>query len=279
MSFLSGGALAVGALNVPAWSPKVRRATDIVSLGPEKIKLTRLAIGTGTRGGTVQRHLGVHGLADLLHFGYDQGLVFWDSADAYQTHPHLKEALKRIPREKVTILTKTRAQTAEAMRADLDRFRREVGTDYFDIVLLHAVTSANWPDERAGAMEVLSEAHQKGIVRTHGVSCHSVEALKTAARTSWVHVDLARINPIGVNMDTEPGEVVTILRAMKAAGKGVIGMKILAEGVMRDRVEQSLSYALSLDCLDCFTIGAANRQELADLIQRIPSSSKIAAAV
>ena len=104
---LAGGALASGALRLPAWGARTRTATDIVQLGPDKIKLTRLAIGTGTRGGSLQRELGVQGVADLLQFGYDQGLIFWDSADAYKTHPHLKEALKRIPREKLTIMTKT----------------------------------------------------------------------------------------------------------------------------------------------------------------------------
>ena len=165
------------------WGGKKLNATDIVHLGPDKIKLTRLAIGTGTKGGSVQRQLGVQGLADLLVSGYDQGLFFWETADAYRTHPHVGQALKRVPREKVTILTKTRARTAEQMRADLDRFRQELGTDYVDIILLHALQSPDWPEERKGAMEVLSEAREKGIVRTHGVSCHSLEALRMAAKT------------------------------------------------------------------------------------------------
>ena len=275
---LAGGALASGALRLPVRGAGTQTATDVVQLGPDKIKLTRLAIGLGTRGGSLQRELGVGGVADMLQFGYDQGLLYWDTADAYGTHPHVKEALKRIPREKLTIMTKTRARTASGMRTDLDRFRKEVGTDYFDIVLLHFVTAGNWPDQRAGAMEVLSEARQKGIVRTHGVSCHSLDALKTAARTPWVRVDLARINPAGSNMDADPAAVVPVLREMKAAGKGVIGMKILGEGDLSDRVDEALRYALGLDCVDCFTIGPANQQELADLIKRIPAASEAAQA-
>ena len=186
-AFGAAGALATHRL----WGWETRKATDVVSLGPDKVKLSRLAIGTGTKGGSRQRLLGVEGLADLLHFGYDQGVFFWDSADMYKTHPHVREALKRVPREKVTLLTKTRAQTADEMRADLDRFRQELGSDYLDIVLLHACRTPTWTDERKGAMEVLSEAREKGLVRTHGVSCHTLEALQTAARTPWVHVDLA----------------------------------------------------------------------------------------
>jgi 1-deoxyxylulose-5-phosphate synthase len=275
----AGGALATGGTALLTGA-SVRRATDIITLGPDKIRLSRLAMGTGTkgRGGTTNqtRQLGVQGLADLLKAGFDNGLTFIDCADAYGSHPHVKEALKRIPREKLVIMTKTRSRTAEAMRADLDRFRQEVGTDYFDIVLLHAEMNANWQELRAGAMEVLSEARQKGIVKTHGLSFHSIAALRTAAKSDWAHVVLARINPAEVMMDADPATVVSALREIKAAGKGVIGMKILGEGALRDKADEALKYALALDCVDCFTIGAETREEQADLIKRIPANSPAA---
>lgn len=277
--FLKGGvcAAAFAPGSLPA-DGKVRNANDVVFLGPQKIKLSRLAMGTGTKGGrgssAQTRQLGLKGLADMYRYGFDQGVVFWDSADSYGSHPHLKEALQGIPREKVTIMTKTRSKTADEMRKDLDRFRQEIGTDYLDIVLLHALREADWPEQRKGAMEVLAEAREKKIVRTHGCSCHSLEALKTAVRTPWVQVDLARINPVGAMMDSDPDTVVSVLREMKKAGKGVIGMKILGEGALRDRVRESLQFALSLDCVDCFTIGAESRDELADLIRQIPAASQ-----
>ena len=276
----TAGATAAAALGgrVSLWGAQVRMAADVVHLGPDKIRLTRLALGTGTKGGSIQRQLGLQGLADLLQFGYDQGIFFWDTADGYRTHPHVREALKRVPREKVTILTKTRARTSEEMRADLERFRQELGTDYLDVVLLHAVRTPTWPEERQGAMEVLAEARGKGVVRTHGVSIHSLEALQTTAKTPWVRVALARINPAGMLMDSDPATVVGVLRQMKAAGKGVIGMKILGEGGLRDRVDEALRYALSLECVDCFTIGPANRQEFSDLLKRIPAASQTAKA-
>jgi predicted aldo/keto reductase-like oxidoreductase len=169
-------------------------------------------------------------------------------------------------------MTKTRARTAAEMRVDLERFRQEIGTDYLDIVLLHAATQVDWPEQRKGAMEYLSEAREKRIVRTHGVSCHSLEALQTAAKTPWVHVDLARINPERVLMDADPKAVISVLREMKAAGKGVIGMKVFGEGKLRDRPDEMLRFVLGLDCVDCFTIGAESREEMADLIKRIPKA-------
>jgi len=260
------------------WGATARKASDVLYLGPDKIKVTRMAVGLGTIAGNVQRELGLQGVVDLLKFGFDQGQFFWDTADAYKTHFHVKQALKSIPREKVTILTKTDVHTAAEMKKDLDRYRQELGTDYIDIVLLHAVRSPKWPVELKGVMDVLSEAREKGIIRTHGASVHSLEALQLAAKTPWCKVQLQCINVAGVRMDTtNTAAVISAMRESKAAGKGVIGMKILGEGRLRHRADEALRFALGLDCLDCFTIGAANRGELADLIERIPANSLAAA--
>lgn len=245
------------------------RATDVVTVGRTGIRTSRLACGTGTKGGTGQRALGIDGLADLLWQGFDSGLRFFDTADAYGTHPHVAAALKRIPREKVVVLSKSRSRNAQGMRADLDRFRRELNTDYIDFLLMHGMMEGDWTTRFRDAMDVLSEAREKGIIRAHGCSCHTIEALRAAAESPWVQVDLARLNPLGSHMDADPDTVKSVLREMKAAGKGVIGMKILGEGDMRQRVDEALKYALSSGVLDAFTIGAENRKEQVDLINRI----------
>ncbi len=254
-----------------------KSASDRVRLGPAGVELSRLAMGTGTNGGggssNQTKKLGMQGLADLFKAAHDQGVNFWDSADQYGTHPFLKLALKSVPRDKVVILSKTHASTEKEMKADLDRFRRELGSDYIDILLLHCMLDADWPERKKGAMAVISEAREKGIVRTHGVSCHTLDALKTAARTPWVQVDLARINPAQVAMDADPQTVLGVLRQMKAAGKGIIGMKILGAGKLRNRADECLQFALAQDCVDCFTIGSESRAEMEDLARKIPAAS------
>jgi aryl-alcohol dehydrogenase-like predicted oxidoreductase len=254
-----------------------KQASDRVKLGPMQVEVSRLAQGSGTDGvggsSNQTRKLGMRGLAELFDAAYDNGVTLWDTADQYGTHPHVKEALKRVPREKVAILTKTHASTEKEMRADLDRFRRELGTDYIDILLLHCMIDGDWPQRKEGAMAVISEAREKGIVRTHGTSCHTMEALRTSAANPWVQVDLARINPAQVAMDADPQTVIGVLRQMKAAGKGIIGMKILGAGQLRNHADQSLQFVLSLDCVDCFTIGAESREEMLDLIKKIPAAS------
>jgi aryl-alcohol dehydrogenase-like predicted oxidoreductase len=250
-------------------------ASDTVVLGKTGIRTSRLAMGTGTIGyghHSNQTALGVKGLSDLLLNGYDDGLRFFDAADAYGSHPHVAEALKHVPRDKVTILTKTFSRDAASARADLERFRRELGTDYIDICLIHCVTEGDWTERFRGVMDVLSEAKEKGVIRTHGCSCHSIEALRAAARSPWVEVDLARINPIGAHMDASPQEVVSVLKEMKGAGKGIIGMKILGQGELRGRVDDALRYALSLGILDAFTIGAESKTEQEDLLRRIAAA-------
>src|SRR6266478_10016420 len=155
--------------------PRKFTAADTVTLGKTGITTSRLAMGTGTVGSGGHSHqtaLGVKGLSELLLNGYDQGLRFFDAADAYGSHPHVAEALKQLPRDKVTVLTKTFSRDPKSARADLDRFRRELGTDYLDICLMHCVTEGDWTTRFRGVMDVLSDAKKKGIVRTHGCSCH-----------------------------------------------------------------------------------------------------------
>src|SRR5437016_3397867 len=232
-------------------------------------------MGTGTVGvghHSNQTALGIKGLSELLLNGNEHGLRFFDAADSYGSHPHVAEALKHLQRDKVTVLTKTWARDAATARADLDRFRRELGTDYLDICLMHCLTEGDWTERYKGVMDVLSEAKEKGTIRAHGCSCHSIEALRAAAKSPWVEIDLARINPIGASMDADPATVVGVLKEMKAAGKAVVGMKILGQGDLRNRQDEAIKYALSLGVLDAFTIGAENKSEQEDLIRRIASA-------
>jgi predicted aldo/keto reductase-like oxidoreductase len=179
------------------------------------------------------------------------------------------EALKRVPRDKVTIMSKSWAREPAQMRADIDRFRKELNTDYIDLLMMHCMTEENWTERFRPAMDVLSEMKDKGIIRAHSCSCHKIEALRLAAQSPWVDVMLSRINPIGSHMDADPDTVKATLAQGRANGKAIIGMKILGQGDMRTRQDEALKYALSLGILDAFTIGAENANEQDDLLRRI----------
>lgn len=255
-----------------------KQASDIVELGKTGIKVSRIAMGTGShgwRGSSNQtRQLGIKGLAELLNYAKGKGVFFWDSADQYGTHPHLKEALKSAPRDKVVILSKTHASTEEEMKSDLERFKNEIGTDYIDIILLHAIRDGNWPEIKAGAMSVLSKAREDGVVRAHGISCHTIEALETAAKSDWVQVDLVRFNPDGVHMDASPEKVASVIKKMKNRGVGIIGMKVFGAGKLIHKYDECLAYHINSNLIDASTIGFESIQQFDEVVKKIPEVSK-----
>jgi 1-deoxyxylulose-5-phosphate synthase len=251
--------------------PTRKLASDRVTLGMTGIEVSRLAIGSGTNGtngSSVQTRMGSR-FTSLLQYGFSEGITLFETADAYGSHGVVAEAIRQVGRQNVVVLTKTKAETAAGVEADLARFREELGVDMIDIVLLHLKESANWTTQCEGAMEVLSRAKEAGDIRAHGVSCHTFAALELAATTPWVDIDLARINPSRIQMDAEPARVIPVLERMKAAGKGVIGMKILGVGQLGSQLDTALGHAVGLDCLDAFTIGFTSTDELDQVTETI----------
>ncbi len=281
LKYTLAGSLAAGFFPSQIYGNNTRtkglQPSDKIELGNTGIRTSRMAMGTGTSGfggsSNQTRQLGIKGLSDMLEAGYDEGVTFWDSADQYGSHPHLKKALQRLPREKVTILTKTTSETKEGVKADLDRFRKELGTDYLDIVLLHAVTDPNWPTSHRGGMEALSEAREQGIVRAHGISCHSIGALRAAAEEPWVMVDLARFNPAGVRMDDDVPTVTKVLQRMKDNGKAIIAMKVYGAGRLVNNKNEALRFQANHPFIDAFTLGIQSYEQFKDIQRRLPAAT------
>ena len=251
--------------------------SDRVQLGNTGIEMSRMAMGTGTRGfggsSNQTRKLGIKGVSDLLRAAYDEGINFWETADQYGSHPHIKEAMKKIEREKLVLLTKTNSTTYKDVKSDLDRFKMELGTDYFDIVLLHAVTDPEWNENMKGAMEALSEAKEEGTIQAHGISCHSIGALETTADEPWVEVDLVRFNPGGVAMDADVSTVQQVLTRMKINGKAIIGMKVYGQGKLADKKDECLEFHTGAGFINHFTLGIESYEQLKDIQKRLPEAS------
>lgn len=259
-----------------------KTAVDIVPLGKTGLKTSRLGIGCGTSSGHVQQQLGQDGFNRLVRYAYDQGITYIDIARSYQTHAMLGEAIKGLPREKLFIQTKM-GGVPEKPLEEIDAYRKTYGVDYIDSLLVHCTTSPNWEEERKRVMDALEEAKQKQIIRVHGVSCHSLPALKRSVELDWVDVHLVRINPQGVQMDTPaptwnaPSNeshvpaVVEQIKLMREKGRGIIGMKIIGEGKFtkpEDR-EKSIRFAVQSGLLDCMTIGFKSTAEIDEAIQRM----------
>jgi aryl-alcohol dehydrogenase-like predicted oxidoreductase len=255
---------------------------EAVPLGKNKLKVSRFCLGTGVHGGNRQSdhtRMGKQKFEGLIQGAYDRGVRTFDTADLYGTHPYLVPALKGIPRDKVAIFTKIWFQgggipESERPAADVvvTRFLKELGTDYLDLVLLHCVTSPKWPEELRPYMDSLENLKSKGVIRAHGVSCHSVAALEAAAAEPWVDSVHARINPYGMSMDDKPEKVVPVLKKLHAAGKGVVGMKIIGEGRLSndgEKRDESARFVLGLGCVDVLNIGFEKTEEIDDFAGRV----------
>ena len=236
------GAAALSPLSVPSIRAAAvkRTAVDQVVLGNTGIKLSRLGFGTGSNNGREQVALGKDEFIRLIHYAYDQGITYIDTAQSYRTFEWIAGAIKGLPREKLFIQSKVPGKPEDVL-ATIDRHRKTFNTDYVDSLLIHCMTRDAWTDEWKRVMDAFNEAKEKKWIRAKGVSCHTLPALQTAAATDWTEVHLVRVNPQGrftdgmtadwsgqVAHDIAP--VTEQLKIMKQKGRGVIGMKLVGNG-------------------------------------------------
>jgi predicted aldo/keto reductase-like oxidoreductase len=278
-----GAVAAAGVLAGAAETPrKLKSGADQVVLGRTGIRTSLLGMGTGSVGvrrSSNQVKLGQTRFIKLVRHAYDRGITYFDTADQYGSHLFLRDALKGLPREKLFLQSKTRAKTADVARADIERFREELGVDYLDTLLMHCMTKSSWPTDFRPVMDVLSEAKEKKWVRAVGVSCHGLAPLRAATKCDWIDVDLARINPVGGDkgrMDGTPEQVAACLKEMHRKGKGILGMKILAEGTLKTPEEQlkSLRFVLGLGCVDAMVIGFESPEQIDQIMRHIETVLK-----
>jgi 1-deoxyxylulose-5-phosphate synthase len=289
MTRTSGLALGSPFLNPIQAAPTDIQKLDLVELGKSGIKTSRLAQGTGTRGGgrhSNQTRPGFQHFVKLMQHAYERGVRLFDLADQYGSHIYFREALRHIPREDITILSKVQyrldgkkpqdmspPEQRQFAKNALERFRTELKVDVIDIMLMHNMTTAKWDEELAGYIEVLQEYKQAGKIKAIGMSCHTLPALKRATELDWMNIALTRINPYGKIMDGSPEEVMPIQRKFKKNGVGVIGMKIYGAGKLLDKKDECMRFAQELDYLDAMTIGATTPEEIDEnirLMQKYP---------
>lgn len=284
------GALALGSahlmFNNPLYASEGRfRSTDPlqkISLGKSGLKTTLLGFGTGIHAGNRTSYLTRQEekkSVDTLRYAYERGLRFFDCADTYGTHRLMHRALKGIDRESLTISSKIWTRPGgipEPERPDadivVDRFRKELGTDYIDLVQIHCMVDSDWTAQMRRQMDILDDLKSKGIIKSHGVSVHSLEAMKTALADPWVDVIHVRINPYGIAMDKAgPAEVVEVIHQLHASGKGVIGMKLVGNGKLRkesEKMDHALEFVLGLGSVDMMIVGFESGNQVDNYLDR-----------
>jgi aryl-alcohol dehydrogenase-like predicted oxidoreductase len=282
------GGLILGSECIGAESQKstIYNPYETVPLGKTGIKVSRVGLGTGMHGGNRQSNHTRMGKEkfDALAMGcYERGVRLFDVADLYGTHPYLADAIKNMKRRDYVIVSKIwfrRGGLPEDERPSPDivveRFLKELKTDYIDLILFHCVTSGTWPEELGEQMNILEKLKKKGIIRAHGVSCHSLAALEACIKESWVDSVHARLNPYAVSMDVKTIEeipkVESVVKTIRKQGKGVIGMKIIGEGKFRNSDEKrntSIKYAFESGCMDAMVVGFEKIEEIDDFAARV----------
>jgi aryl-alcohol dehydrogenase-like predicted oxidoreductase len=279
---VGGLLLSSGCVETARRKPTTFDPYERVPLGKTKIKVSRVGFGTGMRGWnreSNQTRLGEEKFRALLRESYERGVRLFDLADLYGSHPYIASALSKMPREDYVISTKIwwrGGGIPEKQRSNADiivnRFLKELKTDYIDLILLHCVSSAEWTDELGEQMNILAKLKKKGIVRAHGISCHSLQAMQAAADEPWVDSIHVRINAYGEKMDAEVSKVESVVKKLHKRGKGIVGMKLIGEGAFRDSDEKrdnSIRYVLGLGCVDAMVVGFEKIEEVDDFAARV----------
>jgi len=265
-----------------ALAKRKRSATDWVTLGKSKVKVTRLAFGTGTKAGSTQRALGQEGFTRLVRHAYDSGIRFFETAESYHGMPEmLAIALKGLPRDSYRLMTKYSTPASGDPAPKIDQFRRQLNTEYIDILLLHCLRPPTWAADYESLRDGFSLAQQKHIIGAHGASIHGLPALRTIPGNQWLQIAMIRMNHNGTRMDTpdmrdidklgDVDEVVNHTRSVHQQGMGVISMKLVGEGRFKtpEQRDAAMKFAMNLGCVDAVTIGFTNTAEIDEAIGRM----------
>jgi aryl-alcohol dehydrogenase-like predicted oxidoreductase len=285
--FLKTGLTAAAAVGVTAKglpllaANTTAKATDWVTLGKSGVKVTRLAFGTGTISGKVQRDLGQEGFTKLVRYAYDQGIRFFETAESYhEMHKMLGVALQGIPRDSYRLMTKLTTHDGVDPQEKIDELRKLANTEYFDIALLHWQHVASWPTDSVRWQDGILEAESKKAVVSHGASVHGLPALRQMPGNKWLDVAMIRMNHKGTAMDGEdyntsaPGnvpEVVSHVHQVRKDGMGVISMKLVGEGrfTQREDRQAAMKFAFRNAGVDCVTVGYKNTAEIDEAIENL----------
>lgn len=263
-------------------APAIKSPTDKVSLGKSGIKISLVGIGTGSggwAGRSDQTRLGQEEFTRQMRHAFDNGINFFDLADQYGSHPFFTRAMKGVARDKYVIQTKTTSRRAKDAREDIDRFLKELNTDYIDSLIIHNVTEGDWTTRFKEVMEVFKEAKKAGKIRAHGVTCHSFAALQAAAASDWVEINQVRWNSRESHMDADVKTAGELFEKMRRKGQGMIGMKVVGQGslVQGDKAltpEECFKFQLESGVVDAFVVGVQKVEHIDQLLKGTQSALK-----
>lgn len=253
----------------------VKSPIDLVALGKSGIKISVVGIGTGSGGwarASNQTRLGQNEFTKQMRHAFDNGINFFDLADQYGSHPYFRSAMTGVPRDKYVIQTKSTSRGAKEARADIDRFLKELNTDYIDSLIIHNVTEADWTTRFREVMDVFAEAKKLGKIRAHGVTCHSFPALEAAEASDWVQINQVRWNSRESHMDADVKTARDLFEKMRRKGQGMIGMKVVGQGSLVEgekalTPEECFKFQIESGVVDAFVVGVEKIEHIDALLK------------
>ena len=280
---MAAATVAPSSAAAPPAKPASVDPTAMVRLG-KHLEVSRIGMGFGMKAWLRQSNLTKRGQEhadDMIRYAYDQGVRFFDNADIYGSHQYIARALADKPRESYAIASKVWFHPSgipDEDRGDADevvkRFLKECKTDYLDLVQIHCMTRRDWTTQMRKQMDLLAGLKERGLIRAHGVSCHAIPAIEAAADEPWVDVVHVRINPSGIKMDKPVEQLLPALKKVSAAGRGVIGMKLIGEGAFaddREKREESIRFVIDTRLVDVMVVGfevPGEIDEMKDVVRR-----------
>jgi len=279
-NFLKAGVAAGALASVSTLHAEKQTHASLVTLGKSNVKVTRLALGTGSFSGRIQQQIGQDGLTRLVRHAYDRGIRFFETAESYgQSQQMLAVALKGLPRESYMLMSKVETVPGVDPRTKLDELRRNSDTEYFDIMLLHWQHTGTWPEDTQHWQDAILEAEQNKAIRSHGASVHGLPALRRVPATDWLQIAMIRVNHKGVRMDAEEhdadvlgnvNEVLDHVKQSRQAGMGIVSMKLIGEGVFNHEDRQrAMRFAFKTAGVDSVTVGYKSIAEIDEAIDNI----------
>lgn len=265
--------------------PKNSFSTDPVA----RIKLfnnvetTRLGMGTGMSGYNHSSQLTRMDRTKairLINHCYDLGIRFFDCADLYGTHEIISTTLKDKPRDSYTLSSKlwphNLGDTPPDGVAIVKRFLQELNTDYLDLLQIHCMMKPDWQDDYSRYMEALEKCKEEGLIRGHGVSCHSLGALQNAAENQWVDAIHIRLNSTGTRMEGSFEENVSAAQKAQDNGKGIICMKLIGEGTIKklEERQKSIDKVIRSQVVDVYIVGFEEEWQVDEFIENVSLSLK-----
>ncbi len=256
-------------------------ATDLVTLGKSGVKVTRLAFGTGTFSGQVQRDLGQDQFTRLVRHAYDRGIRFFETSETYGgMHEMLGIALKGIPRDSYQLMSKVTTRQGVNPQEKIDALRK-AGEHR---LLRRDADALSARGDLANRHDTVAGRNSGGALEedcsSYGASVHGLPALRRFPGNQWLQIAMIRMNHRGVKMDAEDfntgglgnvSEVVTHAKQVRRDGMGIISMKLVGEGAFTNREDRkaAMRFAFNNAGVDAVTVGYKSTAEVDEAIENL----------